>query len=78
MPIITVVKSFLFPTEAGLLHYDVGEYEVDDATADHWYVKAHLEGYVEPPPKIGTLAYAQAALNAEQAVRREVPVASIS
>jgi hypothetical protein len=79
MPVIKVVKSFLLPSpEAGLLHYGVGEFEVDEATAEHWYVRAHLEGYVEPPPKPGGLGYAQAALDAEQAVRRDLPMATMT
>jgi hypothetical protein len=72
MPVITVVKPFLFRPAEGepTRYYEPGEYEVDDATADHWFVRAHLEGYVQPEPAQGTFGYAQAKLNAEQAVRR--------
>ena len=76
--IIHVVKGFLLPTEGGAppLHYAPGEYEVDEAVAEHWFVKAHLEGFVEPEPRQGTAQYAQAMLNVEQAVRRNLPAPS--
>ncbi len=72
MPIINVVKSFLFPTDAGLLHYDPGEYDVDEDTASHWFVQAHLEGYQEPEPSMANPAYSQIKLAMEQAVRQPV------
>lgn len=76
MPIITVVKAFTLATEGGgKLHYTPGEYEVDDATAEHWFVQAHLAGFVEPMPEPGTAQYAQRMLNVEQAVRNATPVA---
>ena len=74
MPMIKVVKGFLLPAEGGTMHYAPGEYDVDEATANHWFVQAHLEGFVEPPPRQGTPQYAQAMLNVEQAVRRAQPV----
>jgi hypothetical protein len=73
MPKIKVVRAFTHTTAEGKLHYTPGEYDVDDAIAEDWYVQAHLEGYQEPVPAPGTMQYAQAVLNAEQAVRRAQP-----
>ena len=73
MPMINVVKPFTHTTASGKLYYSAGEHEVEDAVADDWYVKAHLAGFTEPPPSRGTLQYAQAMLNTEQAVRRNQP-----
>jgi hypothetical protein len=30
-------------------YFEPGVYEVDEEVAAHWYVKAHLKGYQEPP-----------------------------
>jgi hypothetical protein len=75
MAIINVAKSFIHNTATGKLFYAVGEYDVDEAIADDWYVKAHLEGCAEPDPARGSAQYAQAMLNTEQAVRKAEPVA---
>lgn len=40
--------------------FDVGIYDVDDYTAGHWYVMAHLKGYVEPPKGPGTAEWQMA------------------
>jgi hypothetical protein len=74
MPLINVVRGFTHTTEAGKLRYEPGEYDVDEATAEDWFVKAHLEGFVDPMPARGSTQYAQAMLNTEQAVRRAQPV----
>jgi hypothetical protein len=41
-------------------YYEVGVYEVDDFIAEHWYVKAHLKGFMEPPKGPGTAEYQNA------------------
>jgi hypothetical protein len=68
MPVIHVVKPFMLQLEHGkLTEYIVGRYEVTDEVAKHWYVQAHIEGFVEPPPATGTEQ--QAVLLATQAAR---------
>jgi hypothetical protein len=37
--------------------FAVGVHEVDDAIANHWYVKAHLKGYVPPEKGPGFAEY---------------------
>ena len=70
MPIINVVQAFMLKDENNrLTEYKVGRYEVDAATAEHWYVVAHCEGFENPAPRPGTLQYAQAELLAAQASR---------
>ena len=55
--------------------YDVGFYEVSDAMAEDAYVKAHLDGYEEPPrPRPSMGQGAQQALWAQQAVRMATPI----
>jgi hypothetical protein len=74
MPIITVVKQFMLKDENNhLTEYLVGKYDVADEIATHWYVQAHCEGFVEPPPKTGTDQ--QAVLLATQAARLSEAVA---
>jgi hypothetical protein len=70
MPTITVVKQFMLKDDNHrLTEYLPGTYDVDEAVAEHWYVQAHCEGFVEPPPKVGHEQYAQTALLAAQAAR---------
>jgi hypothetical protein len=78
MPTIKVAKPFIHTTESGKRHYSLGEHDVDDDVAEDWYVKAHLEGAPTPAPARGSMQYAQAMLNTEQAVRRNLPTAQIS
>lgn len=49
--------------------FAVGRHEVSEAVAEHWYVKAHLEGYVNPPPQVGQPDFLQQQLLASQAAR---------
>ena len=71
MPIVRVAKRFMLRMNEDdrPVEYLPGRYEVSDEVADHWYFKAHLEGYVAPEPPDGTVQYAQRKLIAEQAVR---------
>lgn len=46
-----------------------GFYEVSEAVANHWYVRAHLEGFVDPLPQTGAPDYAQKAAFAAKAAR---------
>jgi hypothetical protein len=72
MPIIHVAKRFMLKDDNNrLTEYEVGRYEVTQEIADHWYVQAHLEGFVEPPPRVGTEQAQQAF--AEQAARMAEP-----
>lgn len=48
--------------------FDVGEHDVPDEIAAHWFVKAHLEGAVEQQPQ--HMLYQQAVPLAEQAARQ--------
>jgi len=42
---IHVAKPFKLLTEKGEpMHFGVGNHTVDQAVADHWFVKAHLDG----------------------------------
>jgi hypothetical protein len=43
-----------------------GVHDVTDEVAEHWYTKAHLEGYKEPPKGPGTAEYQIAQAVAEQ------------
>ncbi len=72
MPIINIVKPFMLNENNRLTEFRVGRYDVTDEVASHWYVQAHMEGYVEPPPKTGTEQ--QATLLAQQAARMNEPV----
>ena len=73
MPIIHVAKRFVLQgDDHKLTEYKVGTYDVEDWVADHWFTQAHMEGYVEPPPKTGTEQ--QATLLAQQAARLNEPV----
>jgi hypothetical protein len=65
----------IFETMPAQTVYEPGEYDVTQETADHWYFKAHLEGFVPPPPPLGSDQYAQRALMAEQATRQGEPQA---
>jgi hypothetical protein len=38
-------------------YFDIGIYDVEDKIAAHWYVRAHLKGYQEPPKGPGTAEY---------------------
>jgi hypothetical protein len=62
MPVVRVVKGFILNLDTKRkIRFEPGEYTVDQEIADHWYFKAHLEGYEEPPPARGTLEFARAA-----------------
>jgi hypothetical protein len=50
--------------------FGIGEHDVDDSIANHWYVRAHLEGAVEHNPQ--HVLYAQGAALAEQRVRQQI------
>jgi len=68
MPIINVVRPFMLQLEHGkLVEYIVGRYDVTPEVADHWYTRAHCEGFEPPPPATGTDQ--QAVLLATQAAR---------
>jgi hypothetical protein len=49
--------------------FEVGEQDVPDHVADNWYVQAHCEGFVDPPPKLAQPDYAQKMLIAGRAAR---------
>jgi len=54
--------------------FPVGVHDMPDEVASHWFVRAHTEGYVAPPPDIGSPQYAQQAALAHQAVRMMQPI----
>lgn len=37
--------------------FAIGVHDVEPHVAEHWFVKAHLKGYVEPPKGPGTAEY---------------------
>ncbi|TJZ75586.1 STY1053 family phage-associated protein [Chitiniphilus eburneus] len=44
MKTINVIKAFTLTQANGeKAAFEVGEHDVDDALAEHWYVKAHIE-----------------------------------
>ena len=53
-------KTITVTQPSEMRYYDVGLYDVDAATAEHWYVKAHLKGYEEPPKALGSAEFAMA------------------
>src|SRR3954465_11746487 len=57
----------VYQGEPDKLRFTPGEHEVEQAIADHWYVKTHLEGAVEHHPQ--RLLYQQAAEQAGQQAR---------
>jgi len=71
--LIRVAKRFMLNDGVEMKQFLPGIYDVDKATADHWYVKAHLEGFVEPPRPDGP-SFAQSSIKAQQAVRMMQPV----
>lgn len=59
MPVIHVAKPFLLNVDnSTLLKFEAGVQEVDQAIADHAWVKAHLYGATEGSPTVGTPDYA--------------------
>ena len=54
--------------------FTVGQHEVTEAVANHWYVRAHLEGYVSPGPVPGQADFAQQQALAAQAARNGTSV----
>ncbi|MWK54678.1 hypothetical protein GO594_01690 [Pseudomonas otitidis] len=38
-----VLKPFKLNTPDGVVEFEAGTQEIDDALVDHWFVKAHLE-----------------------------------
>ncbi len=54
-------KCVLNLGDSGLKTFEPGVYEVEDAIADHWYLKTHLYGFSGPAaePLPGTMAYAE-------------------
>jgi hypothetical protein len=60
--------------EARKIEFLPGTYDLPEEIADHWYLKANLEGYVPPEPADGTMQYAEKMLRVEQAVRMTEPV----
>jgi hypothetical protein len=58
MPTIKVAKAFNFlDSDLHLHRYEVGEHDVSEEVANHWFVKANLEGFVPPEPTPGTPDY---------------------
>jgi hypothetical protein len=55
--------------------FAAGYHEVSDKVANHFYVRAHCEGFVEPPPKPEQADYAQRMLLAARAGRNTTSVA---
>ncbi|HAU74868.1 MAG TPA: hypothetical protein DCW88_04860 [Agrobacterium sp.] len=52
---ITVAKPFKLTLDSGEIKvFDVGDHTVDKEVADHWFTKAHLEGYEPPAPPEGS------------------------
>lgn len=53
MPKITVIKKFTLTNDDHTQQtFEPGEYDVDDATAKHWYVQIHGPN----PPQIGQVS----------------------
>jgi hypothetical protein len=76
MPTIHVVKAFIYQTpDERKQQFNPGIYDVPDDTANHWFVQAHLAGYVTPPRQTAP-SYQQMELEVMQAVRRNEPVAT--
>jgi hypothetical protein len=52
---ITVATPFKLTLDNGEVKvFDVGEHAVDKEVAEHWFTKAHLEGFEPPPPPEGS------------------------
>lgn len=49
--------------------FEPGYHDVSEALADNWYVQAHLEGFVDPPPPLGAPDFLQQQLLAASAAR---------
>lgn len=62
----------VFAPAGRMQRFEVGRYEVDDWFAAHWYVRPHLEGYVQPPPPVGAPDFLQQQLQAGQAAREGI------
>ena len=66
-PLTRTVKDPMNPTKeieetlpSRLQYFDVGVFEVEDHIAQHWYVRAHLKGYQEPPKGPGSAEFQMA------------------
>ena len=44
---INVIKPFSLNLNGAVQHFAAGSHEVEDATAEHWYVQAHIEQAAE-------------------------------
>lgn len=76
MPTIHVAKAFIYQTaDERKQQFAPGLYDVDDDTAGHPFVQAHLAGYATPP-RANAPSYEQQTLEIMQAVRRNEPVAA--
>jgi hypothetical protein len=64
---MTTVTS---PSE--MRYFDIGIYEVDDYTANHWYVQVHLKGYQEPAKGPGTAEYQMAQMQKPKTEKDEL------
>lgn len=49
--------------------FEPGYHDVSDTLAGHWYVQAHCEGFVDPPPPLGSPDFLQQQLRAAAAAR---------
>jgi hypothetical protein len=64
----------VFALEGDRQDFLPGIYDVPEYVANHWYVQAHLEGFVEPMPQRGQPDYAQRAAIAARAGRNTTSV----
>lgn len=82
---ITVAKPFKLTLDSGeVKEFGIGEHDVNKEVAEHWFTKAHLEGYEPPAPPEGShewmvqasedrrAAAAQAQTEAEQLAAAQV------
>jgi hypothetical protein len=64
----------VYAQEGERVEFVPGPVDVPEHIANHWYVQAHLEGFVEPPPKPTMADFAQRQLLAARAARNNTSV----
>lgn len=67
-------KTLFYPLPERILYEKGGEYDLPEEIAAHWYIAAHLVGYQDPAPPLGSHQYAQNMLYAQRAARLNEPM----
>lgn len=74
MKTVKIVRGFTFNHPDRRLEYiPAGEHEMDDAMADHWFVRAHSDNPPEQEPQMGTPEYAETRVTRRRRLKDDQP-----